>query len=342
MWVEYVDKKSDALTQLGEAYAAWIYLRLGDKAKSEAYLDRAVDGARTGAEGSVSWTPEKISWYWYSDTLETHAFLLRTLVNLRPDSKLIKGMVLWMMVDRKTTEWKSTKAAAAAVYSMLEYMQKKDMLSGSTRYSVNWGDVKATATVSASDFLEKPLRWGLLGSSIKRSNATAVIEKEGKGMAFGSLTMVYTTRMPVLRSKGGMLEIERKYFTRKKDGKVYKLVPLKDGDTVKVGEELEVHLVISAEHQFEFMHIVDPKGAGFEFETLKSGWEWEKLARYTEPRDSRMNFFASWLPHGEYVLTYRMRPTTPGVYHIGPSVMQSMYAPEFAANSESINLTVAE
>ncbi|MDD4004418.1 MAG: MG2 domain-containing protein [Elusimicrobiaceae bacterium] len=341
-WMEYVDRHSDALTQLGEAHAAWIYLRLGDKKKSDEYLDRAVDGAKTGAEGSVCWTPEKISWFWYSDTLETHAFLLRTLLNLRPGSKLIKGMALWMMPDRKTAEWKSTKAAAAAVYSLLEYMKKTGMLSGSTNYRLNWGAVKAEATVAASDFLQKPLRWELAGPAIKRANSKAVIEKTGKGMAFATLSMVYTTRQPVKASKNGMLAVDRQYFLRRKTGRDYTLSPLDDGATVKVGDELEVHLTINARHQFEFVHLADPKGAGFEFETLKSGWEWDRLARYTEPRDSRMNFFASWLPHGEYVLAYRLRPTTPGVYHIGPAALQSMYAPEFAANSASVNLTVTE
>ena len=54
------------------------------------------------------------------------------------------------------------------------------------------------------------------------------------------------------------------------------------------------------------------------------------------------NFFVSWLPHGEYVLRYRVRPTTPGTYRIGAAVMQSMYAPEFAAHSSGFTLKVVE
>ncbi len=90
------------------------------------------------------------------------------------------------------------------------------------------------------------------------------------------------------------------------------------------------------------MHLKDPKAAGFEAEELRSGWKWDKLSRYEEPRDSLTNFFMDWLPHGEYVLTYRLKPTTPGKYRIGAAVMQSMYSPEFSAHSDGMLIKVTE
>ncbi|MEI7529588.1 MAG: hypothetical protein WCK76_11680, partial [Elusimicrobiota bacterium] len=84
----------------------------------------------------------------------------------------------------------------------------------------------------------------------------------------------------------------------------------------------------------------DPRGAGFEGEELTSGWKWDQLSRYEEPRDSLTNFFMNWVPHGEYALKYRVRPTTPGTYRIGAAVLQSMYAPEFAAHSAGMELNV--
>ena len=48
----------------------------------------------------------------------------------------------------------------------------------------------------------------------------------------------------------------------------------------------------------------------------------------------------SRLPHGEYVLRYRLRATTPGTYKAGAAVLQSRYAPEIAAHSDSFTLKV--
>jgi len=46
-----------------------------------------------------------------------------------------------------------------------------------------------------------------------------------------------------------------------------------------------------------------------------SGWKWDKLSSYQEPRDSLYNFFfVDWMPHGEFELRHSLRPTTPGHY----------------------------
>jgi uncharacterized protein YfaS (alpha-2-macroglobulin family) len=109
---------------------------------------------------------------------------------------------------------------------------------------------------------------------------------------------------------------------------------------VAAGDQLEVHLTVNTRAQFEYVHLKDPKAAGFEAEELSSGWRWDGLSRYEEPRDSLTNFFIEWLPHGEYVLKYRLRPTTPGTFRLGAAVLQSMYAPEFSAHSAGMVINV--
>ena len=90
------------------------------------------------------------------------------------------------------------------------------------------------------------------------------------------------------------------------------------------------------------MHLKDLKASGFEAETLLSGWKYDQLGFYEEPRDSLTNFFIGWLPHGEYILRYRLRPAKPGVYRIGAATLQSMYAPEMTAHSAGFIIKVVE
>jgi len=178
------------------------------------------------------------------------------------------------------------------------------------------------------------------GGEIGKTDGRATIAKTGPGLAFASLTWVYTTDAPVKASGPGLTALSRRYFKRVKDGASYKLLPLESGAAVAVGDEVEVHLTVTARSEFEYMHLKDPKLAGFEAEELTSGWKWDNLSRYEEPRESLTNFFMSWLPRGEYALRYRLRPTTPGRYRAGAAVLQSMYAPEIAAHSDSFELTV--
>jgi uncharacterized protein YfaS (alpha-2-macroglobulin family) len=339
-WVDYADKHGDALTPLGRAYAALVYRKLGETAKSSDYLDRAMDGARRDPIVGVYWAPEKLSWLWFNDSVETHAFLLRTLLTLRPKDDRIPGMVQWLLFNRVGNEWKSTRASAAAIYSLLDVLRARGALDRGDSYTVSWGTQTLRASVEPLQWLEKPLRYTRQDSAIGAKDGRAVIDKSGPGLAFASLTWVYTTDAPAKASGPGLTDLARRYFKRVKDGASYTLQPLDSGAVVAVGDEVEVHLTVTSRSEFEYLHLKDPKLAGFEAEELTSGWKWDNLGRYEEPRDSLTNFFMSWLPHGEYVLRYRLRPTTPGRYRVGPAVLQSMYAPEITAHSDSFELEV--
>jgi uncharacterized protein YfaS (alpha-2-macroglobulin family) len=340
-WLTFAAKHDRAFTRLGHAYASYAWRRLGDMKKAEAYLDRAMDGARRDELTGTSWTPEKNSWVWYNDDLETHAFLIRALQTLRPKDARLAGMVQWLLFNRKGTVWKSTKASAAAVFALLDYMQKTGSLSKGDTFTVRWGGLSDAAQVGPADWLERPLRWTRTGQR-SAADAEAVVTKAGPGFAFASLTHVYSTTRLEDASEPGLLTLDRKFFRRVKKGEAYSLEPLKSGASVKVGDTVVVRLTASSRGQLEYLHLKDPRGAGFEAETLRSGWAWDGLSRYEEPRDSLTNYFVSWMPQGEYKLESRVRPTTPGRYRVGAAVLQSMYAPEFAAHSAGFELVVEE
>ena len=339
-WADFADKYSNAMTAFGKAYAAHVYLRLGERKKAERYLARAMDGSREDDIAGLYWTPEKISWLWYNDTVEKHAFILKTLLAFSPKDPRISGMVKWLLFSRKAGEWKSTKASAAAIYSLLDVMRSKGALEKDETFNIKWAEMSDAVSLQPFDWVSKPLRWSKYAPGITGRDITTTIEKTGPGLAFASLTGIYTTDKTAGESPSGMMNISRNYFLRAKEGDNYALKLLAARDTVSVGDQIEVHLTITTRSQFEYVHIKDPRGAGFEAEELLSGWKWDKLSRYEEPRDSLTNFFVDRLPHGEYVLKYRVKPTTPGTYRIGAAVIQSMYAPEFAAHSAGITLNV--
>jgi len=340
VWADYADKHTDALTPFGRGYAAYVYWRLGEKAKADLYLARALDGVRTDPIAGTYWAPEKISWLWYNDSVEKHAFFLRTLLTMKPKDPRIPGMVQWLLFNRKGNEWKSTKASAAAIYSLLDVLKSRGALDKGDGYTIKWGGETEVARVEPFDWLSQPLRWSRSGAEVKETHGKAFIDKTGPGFGFASLTWIYSTDKPPKASGPGMMEVERTYFRRDKNGDGYKLSPLKSGDAVAVGDQIEVRLTVKTRSQFEYVHLKDPRGAGFEGEELRSGWKWDLLSRYEEPRDSLTNFFIDWLPHGEYKLAYRVRPTTPGTYRIGAAVLQSMYAPEMTAHSDGMILKV--
>ncbi len=341
-WLEILDKIVGELRPLAKAYVAYAHYRLGNETRAQEVLDMALDGAREDPITGVYWTPEKYSWVWYSDTVEKHAFFLRALQDLRPEDERLPGLVKWLLFNRKGNVWKSTKASAAAVYALLDHMRLAGVLSGDEVFKARWAGKTYSAVVEADEWLDEPLRWEERGFDIGEDATRATIEKEGPGTAFASLTWIYSTDQLPEASGPGLLNLERKFYRRVRKDDGYHLKPIESGGEVAVGDEIEVQLKISSRSRFEYMHLKDLKASGFEAEELLSGWRRDPISFYEEPRHSLTNFFFGWIPHGEYILRYRLRPTKPGVYRIGAATLQSMYAPEMTAHSAGFVITVRD
>ena len=77
-----------------------------------------MDSAKTAEDQGTFWAPEDRAWLWYNDTIETHAFALRTTMELTPQEPKLDGLVLWLLINKKLNHWKSTRATAEVVYSL--------------------------------------------------------------------------------------------------------------------------------------------------------------------------------------------------------------------------------
>jgi len=318
----------DALTPMGKAYAAWAWRRLGNAEKSDPLLNQAMDGTRDDAVVGTYWQPEAMSWLWYHDSLDKHAFLLRTLLKLRPQDPKIAGLMKWLLFHRKGNSWESPRAAIQATFALAQGMGDLKTFKG--KFRIDWPPVKETREIALDTVLEKPWRWTKTGAS-----APAEISYEGSALAFASLTTIFSSSNPPV-PKDGLLQIERKFF--KKTGKGW--LPLASGDTVQVGDAIQVQTVVRSRSQFEYLQLRSPRGAGFESDENLSGYRYDKLSYYQEPKDSRDNFYFGWLPQGEYRLVTQWHATTPGDYQIAPSQLQSIYSPDLATYSPTFRLTV--
>jgi len=84
------------------------------------------------------------------------------------------------------------------------------------------------------------------------------------------------------------------------------------------GDEVEVHLSLTSKHPMEYVHLRDPRAAGFEPSSNLSQHKWDLgISWYEEIRDSGTNFFFEHLPQGEYTFKYRIRAATAGTFKVG-------------------------
>ncbi|MCU0304841.1 MAG: MG2 domain-containing protein [Thermoanaerobaculales bacterium] len=327
-----------------KGYLALTLERAGRHDDAVLVFDAVMDTAKSERDLGTYWAPEDRAWLWYNDTIETHAFALRVLSELDPADERRHGLVQWLLLNKKLNHWSSTRSTAEVISSLVHYLEHEDGLGVRENATVTVGPRVTEMVFEPDTYTGARNRVVVPGPEIDpETMSTVVVEKSSKGFAFASATWHFSTEKLPEEARGDLFAVTRQYFRRFNDGARWVLRPLADGETVAAGDQVEVHLSISAKHAAEYVHLRDPRGAGFEPETLHSQYKWDLgIGWYEEVRDSGANFFFEWLPAGEYTFSYRLRANMAGSFKVGPATLQSMYAPEFTAYSAGHRLEVAE
>ncbi len=334
-----------------KALLALTLKRMGRPQDARLVWDSVMDAAKSAPDQGVFWAPEERAWLWYNDTIESHAFALRTLLELAPQSAKKDGLVLWLLLNKKLNQWKSTRATAEVLYSLVSYLKHQGELAQREEATVTIGPA---GQLGRESFVFDPGLYSgktqivLPAARLTEGVANAAqitVEKSTKGFLFASATWHYSTDKLPSQGHGDFLNVERSYFKRELDGAngAWVLRPLAAGEILHPGDQVEVHLALRSKHAAEYVHLRDPRPAGMEPDNNLSRWQWDLgLAYYQEVRDSGMNFFFEALPPGEYTFKYRLRCNLRGVFRVGPATLQPLYAPEFSAYSAGHLLKIGD
>jgi uncharacterized protein YfaS (alpha-2-macroglobulin family) len=307
--------------------------RAGRLKDAQLVFASVMDSAKTAKDQGTFWQAEDRSWLWYNDTIESHAFALRALMEIDPANQKLDGLVLWLLLNKKMNQWKSTRATAEVIYSLAHYLQKEGSLGVREDATVSVGDRKQTFVFEPDKYVGKT-QIVIPGPEVDAKSAKVSVEKTSKGFAFASATWHFSTEKLPEEERGDFFHVTRTYFRRVPGAGGFSLQPLSEGATLDPGDELEVHISLRSKHAAEYVHLRDPRAAGLEPENAVSRYKWDLgIGWYEEVRDSGTNFFFEQLPAGEYTFKYRVRANLAGQFRVGPATVQSLYAPEFAAYS---------
>ena len=313
-----------------KGYLALTLKRMDRPGDAKLVWDSVMDSAKSTQDEGTSWAPEERAWLWYNDTIETHAFALRTLTELQPKDSRRDGLVQWLILNKKLNHWKSTRATAEVLYSLVHYLKQEGALQVRENATVEVGPKKVIFNFEPDKYTGKKNQIVLPGAEVSPKTANVTVSKTSKGLAFASATWHYATDTLPKEDRGNLLAVSRKFFKREHGASGPLLSPIADGGKLAIGDQVEVHLSLRALYPAEYVHLRDPRASGLEPENQVSRHRWDHgLSWYEEIRDSGTNFFIEALPQGEYTLKYRIRAAMAGVFKVAPATVESMYAPEF-------------
>jgi len=312
--------------------------------------------------GTAHWGEDGIYWRWSDGGVEATSFVLRALLAIDPQNKLIEPVTNWLVKNRRGAQWSNTRDTAIVVLTLNDYLR----VSGEVQPSVGFqliinGNPVATRQITADDALSAPSQFAISRELLRDGpNEISIVRNSGSGPLYFSAAAEFFSLEEPLKPAGNEIFVRRQYFKLVNHptllkGIVSEKVPLNDGETVKSGDRIEVVLTVEAKNNYEYLLFEDLKPAGLEavqirsgetmfVRELKSGGGFTGRERwvYQELRDRKVALFVSRLPEGIWQLSYEMRAEVPGAFHALPVLGHAMYVPEIRTNSAETSVRVVD
>jgi len=328
-WVDLGDR-------LPQGHAALALARFGDQETPRAIVASLVERSLSDDEMGMYWREGEQQWWWYRAPIETQALMIEVFDEIADDAHAVEECKIWLIKQKQTQNWRSTKATADAVYGLLVRGENLLDADGLVEISLG-GDVMEPEAVEAGTGY---YRHRFAAPEIRPEMATIRLANPNPGVAWGSAHWQYFEDIgKVTAHQGTPLEVRKALFvkTNTDRGPVLNAV----SGPVSVGDELVVRIEVRVDRDMEFVHLKDYRASGSEPVDVLSQYQFQDgLAYYQSTRDTASHFFIDYLPRGTYVFEYSVRIQHKGAYETGIAEIECMYAPEFNSHSESIGLAV--
>jgi uncharacterized protein YfaS (alpha-2-macroglobulin family) len=295
------------------------------------------ENALHSPELGMYWKEVRGGYYWREAPTETQATLIEAFDEVQNDQKSVDEMKLWLLRQKQTQNWASTRATADACYALL--LRGSDWLQPTQPIQVMVGGapIQPTAQQVGTGYFKTTFS----GTSIKPAQGKVTVKKTDAGVAWGAIYWQYFEQLDKITPAATPLRLERQLFRERRTTAGPVLEPLTAAAPPRVGEALVVRLTLRTDRTLEYVHLKDQRAAGLEPISQVSGYRYQGgLGYYESPRDAATNFFISQLPKGTHVFEYRLRAAQSGDFSGGLSQIQCLYAPEFTSHSAGQRLRI--
>ncbi len=291
-------------------------------------------------------TDEEMGMYWKTNTngyfsnqraIETQALLIEVFDEVANDQNSVNDMRVWLLIQKQTTDWKTTKATAEACYALL--LKGTDILTETDIPTIQLGKTKVDIPHTEAGTGYFKTSWSK--EEIKPEMGEVRVTKAKNSVAWGALYWQYFEDLDKITPHDTPLTIKKELYILQNTSSGKKLFPISENQPIKIGDRVKVRVIIQSDRTLEYVHLKDMRASTFEPVNVISGYHWQDgLGYYQSTKDASMNFFISYLRAGKYVFEYELIATQKGNFSNGITSIQCMYAPEFTSHSEGIRIEV--
>lgn len=316
--------------------------RSGDKATPHAILKSLKQTAIHQEESGMYWKNNQRSWWWHEAPIERQALLIEAFQEIANDAVAVNDMKTWLLKNKQTNNWESTKATAEACYALL--MTGSDWIADDRTVSVFLDKTKVEPEKSeaGTGYFKKAVE----GSQVKAGMGNIEVQITGEksisdAPSWGAVYWQYFEDLDKITYSETPLKLSKTLFIEKNSDNGPVLTPVNAGNVLHVGDKVKVRIELRSDRDMEYVHMKDMRASGFEPVNVLSSYKWQDgLSYYESTKDASTNFFFSTLQKGTYVFEYPLFINQEGNFSNGITTIQCMYAPEFTSHSEGIRVKV--
>ena len=323
--------------------------RSGDKTIPVSILNSLKETSITHEELGMYWKDQISSgWFWHQAPIETQALMIEAFQEIGKDTKTVDDLRTWLLKNKQTNNWRTTKATAEACYALL--LQGTEWLTNEPLVEIKMGNFivdNKNSAEAGTGYFKKTVEGQFVKPDMGNISVTLTPRpspQSGEGNtspSWGGVYWQYFEDLDKITSAATPLILVKKLFVETNTDRGPVLTPVKEGDALKVGDKIKVRVELRVDRDMEYVHMKDMRASGMEPVNVLSRYKWQGgLGYYETTRDASTNFFFSYLRKGVYVFEYPLFVTNKGNFSNGITTIQSMYAPEFAAHSEGIRINV--
>ncbi len=305
----------------------------------KSFSERALHSEEMG----MYWKLDRGYW-WYQAPIETMALMIEVYDEVASDAKSVEDMKVWLLKQKQTQDWKTTKATSEACYGLLR--RGINLLAGTNLVDIKVGDQKIDPLSMPDTKVEAGtgyFKTAWQANEITSSMGRITVSKNDGGVAWGAVYWQYFEQLDKITAAETPLKLKKDLFVQQNTDKGPVISPVNDKAAFKIGDLVKVRIELRADRDMEYVHLKDMRAAGFEPVSTLSIYKYQDgLGYYESTRDMATNFFIGYLPQGTYVFEYDLRVSQLGNFSNGVTTIQCMYAPEFSSNSSGIRVNVKD
>jgi hypothetical protein len=292
-------------------------------------------------EMGMYWRGNSGGYYWYQSPIETQSILIEAFATVTEDMESVEKMKTWLLKQKQTTHWKTSRATAEAVYALL--LRGDDWLVSSQTALIKIGN--ETIDPESREDIQQEAGTGYFktswsGKEIKPEMSRITVENKNQQIAWGGLYWQYFEDLDNITFAETPLKLKKELFIKQNSGSGPVLVPLSD-QSIKTGDVVIVRVELRVDRDMEYVHMKDMRASAFEPVNVLSGYRYRGgLGYYESTRDASTNFFFDYLRKGTYVFEYPLIASQKGSFSNGITIIQCLYAPEFTSHSEGLRVII--